>query len=85
MGWMCRYQAWSAVLDSCVSDLHVSKDDASWLGFTMTISGSFMSIVVAAVLDHFLGYLKLAAVVLMAIAMVGGCLCSVCIWSILCI
>ena len=65
-----RYQGWTSTLYNCLDSVNVTEDEAAWLGFSMTMSGCLGSIVVGAILDRFLGYLKLVTEVLMIIAMV---------------
>ena len=69
------FQAWSSVLYSCIADTNVTQDEAAWLGFTMTMSGCLGSVVVAIILDRFLGYLKAVSTALMVVAVVRNCKC----------
>lgn len=56
-----------------MKSVNVSETEAAWLGFTMTMSGCLGSVVVGAILDRFLGYLKLVTEVLMIVALVRTC------------
>ena len=72
---------------TCLGTVNVTESQAAWLGFSMTMSGCLGSVVVGAILDRFLGYLKLVVEVLTIVGMVRragrarACVCvCVCVW-----
>ena len=61
-------RGFSSTLYSNVKSLHVSEDQAAWLGFWMTMAGCAGAVAIGALLDRFAGRLKLVTSSAMALA-----------------
>ena len=65
------FQGWGSVLYQSISALHLTEDEAAWLGFWMTTAGCAGAVVVGTVLDRIAGRLKMASAMLMTIALLS--------------
>jgi hypothetical protein len=64
------FQGYTSVLYNCLVSVNVTEDQAAWLGFSMTMTGCVAAVLVGAVLDRFMGYLKLVIEVLLFVSLV---------------